>query len=370
MILFREKFSDPELQAKAEAIQRRINGLKLIEPEFLLSTYLYSIPENLLKEDRNNYNTDIAVYAWQRALFNTGKSAYLNASDFHYEYVSLLGFSQSQDDDASYNALRTFARDFVVTHPMVIVSTSERIKSLTSHTKKYCINVMRGYHDGGGAHVYEQIDRIHDDKALRMILDMPRSSCDLVTTDELLEAIFDAANTLPEHMRKWRFKMLLANPLLDAESNNNSMLRPDLVPYYKNYAENPKEGNLYRSLHICFENLATREVVECQIRSFEWHFHAEYGPANHDDYKATQLFNVVKNLELDLLDEEEYLLAFLQFMDIINLDESRIIIPNFMATPEGYKLDRAGIFVPVTTEEEMFCTQAKKKSGVFMKPRN
>jgi hypothetical protein len=363
--LFKQKFETPELQEKAQKIQDVISQFPPLDSEFLLSTYLYSIPSNIRKSEQKSYNTDLAIYAYQRALYENEDEAFIRAANHHYAYLSLLRFSQAQNEDTSYNALRSFAKQFAEKHPELSISTSERIKSLTSHTRKYCVNVMRGYHEGGGAFVDEQIDRIHDDKACRLILDMPRSANQLSTPDILLDAIFEAANTLPAHMERWRFKKMLANELKDSDSNINTRILPSLAPFYKNYVENPKGDTGYKSLHICFENLTSREELEYQIRSFEWHVFAEYGPAAHDDYKATQLEKVLTALQIDLLENLEYRMAFLQFMDMVNLDKRKIIVPNFYAT-DGYMLDRAGIFVPVTTEEEMFCADIKKKPALYM----
>jgi hypothetical protein len=363
--LFKSKLLSPEAQEKTEKIQERISQLPSVDPEFLLSTYLYSIPTNIRKSEQKSYNTDLAIYAYQRALYENEDEAFIRAANHHYAYLSLLRFSQAQNEDTSYNGLRSFAKLFAEKHPELSISTSERIKSLTSHVRKYCVNVMRGYHEGGGAFIDEQIDRIHDDKACRLILDIPRSTNELSTPPALLDAIFEAANTLPAHMERWRFKKMLANGLKDSESNINTRISPSLVPFYKNYVENPKNDTGYKSLHICFENLTSREELEYQIRSFEWHVHAEYGPAAHDDYKAAQLERVVMALQIDLLENMEYRMAFLQFMDMVNLDKRKIIIPNFFAT-DSFMLDRAGIFVPVTTEEEMFCADIKKKPALYM----
>ena len=149
----------------------------------------------------------------------------------------------------------------------------------------------------------------------------------------------------------------------------NTRINASLVPFYKNYVENPKSDTGYKSLHICFENLTSREELEYQIRSFEWHMHAEFGPAAHDDYKSSQLEKVIRALDIDLLDVEEYRMAFIQFMDMINLDKTKIIVPNFYAT-DDFMLDRAGIFIPVTTEEEVFCADFsyRKKPALYNEP--
>ena len=370
VVLFKKPFKAPELQEKALMIQEKINQLPPIDKKFLLSTYLYAIPQSISMQEQSRYNTDLAIYAYQRALYEVeGNEGFVRAANFHYGYLNLLRASQDRDEDSSYNALRSFAKLFAISHPRVSISTSERIKSLTSHTKKYCVNVMRGYHEGGGAAIDEQIERIHDDKACRLILDMPRKKNNLETSAELLDAIFDAANALPAHIERCRFRKMRANELKDSNSNVSTRINDALVPFYKNYVENPKGDTGYKSLHICFENLTSREEVEFQIRTFEWHVHAEYGPAAHTDYKAAQLERVVKELQIDLLNVEEYRMAFVQFMDMINLDKNKIVIPNFYAA-DGFLLDRAGIFVPVTTEEEMFCSDIDKKPPLYQEPEN
>ncbi|XVN44320.1 MAG: hypothetical protein RCG16_02070 [Rickettsia hoogstraalii] len=54
------------------------------------------------------------------------------------------------------------------------------------------------------------------------------------------------------------------------------------VKKFKDYITNPKD-NGYRSLHVII-NIYKRNI-EIQIRSREMHNIAEFGTANHDEYK-------------------------------------------------------------------------------------
>lgn len=356
---------EPDLLAKAKEIEKRLDDFEPLSGRFLISSYLYEIPKNVSPDERRAYNTDIALYSYQRTLYETGEYADLRAANHHYEYYHIRRRSQETEDDMAYAALRKFAIAQSKEHPNVIYSTSKRTKSIASHMKKYCINVMRGYHESKGENIDEyvdsQVERIHDDKACRLIMDMPRVTPELVSPPELIDAIFDAANAMPRFMEFCRMRKMIANSLIDASTNISTRLNPEVAIYYKNYAENPKSGSNYRSFHICFESRRDKEEVEFQIRTFEWHFHAEYGTARHSDYKESQLVEVVNALHLDYLKYPEYRQAFLQFMDIINLDPTKIIIPNFFANGE-YVLDKAGIIIPITTSEEVFCTKAKHRN--------
>jgi (p)ppGpp synthase/HD superfamily hydrolase len=55
----------------------------------------------------------------------------------------------------------------------------------------------------------------------------------------------------------------------------------------KNYIDNPK-NNGYRSLHVIAVVDIYERNIEIQIRTREMHNIAEFGTANHDEYKKTQ----------------------------------------------------------------------------------
>ncbi|XJO32072.1 toprim domain-containing protein [Rickettsia rickettsii] len=68
------------------------------------------------------------------------------------------------------------------------------------------------------------------------------------------------------------------------------------VKKFKDYITNPKD-NGYRSLHVII-NIYKRNI-EIQIRSREMHNIAEFGTANHDEYKKTQETRLRKLLSND-----------------------------------------------------------------------
>ena len=68
------------------------------------------------------------------------------------------------------------------------------------------------------------------------------------------------------------------------------------VKKFKDYITNPKD-NGYRSLHVII-NIYKRNI-EIQIRSREMHNTAEFGTANHDEYKKTQETRLRKLLSND-----------------------------------------------------------------------
>jgi hypothetical protein len=352
---------DSELLEKAKQINQKLAEYEAIDPGLLMSNYLYSVPEEIAAEEQSAYNVDIALYAYQRALYESGRLCDLRAANHHYEYYHIRRRSQTDESDVSYQALRAFALQQSQIHPEILYHISKRTKSISSHIIKYCVNVMRGFHDGGTDNDIEtQVERIHDDKACRLILDMPRVSAELCSPPTLIRAVFDAANDMPDFMRRCRMKPMVANSLLDTDENHNHMLTPEVRVFYKNYVENPKP-NGYHSLHTCYESLRDKEQVEYQIRTFDWHFYAEYGPATHKGYKASRLSRVIRSLQLDMLDEYEYRYAFVQFLDIVNLDTTQIMVPNFYSNGIN-TLDKAGIVIPITTAEEVFCTKANHKS--------
>ncbi|AFC69806.1 guanosine polyphosphate pyrophosphohydrolase [Rickettsia amblyommatis] len=68
------------------------------------------------------------------------------------------------------------------------------------------------------------------------------------------------------------------------------------VKKFKDYITNPKD-NGYRALHVII-NIYKRNI-EIQIRSREMHNTAEFGTANHDEYKKTQEIRLRKLLSND-----------------------------------------------------------------------
>ncbi|WP_425364637.1 bifunctional (p)ppGpp synthetase/guanosine-3',5'-bis(diphosphate) 3'-pyrophosphohydrolase [Candidatus Tisiphia endosymbiont of Mystacides longicornis] len=63
----------------------------------------------------------------------------------------------------------------------------------------------------------------------------------------------------------------------------------------KNYIDNPK-NNGYRSLHVIAVVDVYERNIEIQIRTREMHNIAEFGTANHDEYKKTQETELIKKL--------------------------------------------------------------------------
>ncbi|MDR0296460.1 MAG: bifunctional (p)ppGpp synthetase/guanosine-3',5'-bis(diphosphate) 3'-pyrophosphohydrolase [Rickettsia sp.] len=55
----------------------------------------------------------------------------------------------------------------------------------------------------------------------------------------------------------------------------------------KNYIDNPKD-NGYRSLHVIVIDAIYNRNIEIQIRTKDMHDIAEFGTANHEEYKKTQ----------------------------------------------------------------------------------
>lgn len=68
----------------------------------------------------------------------------------------------------------------------------------------------------------------------------------------------------------------------------------------KDFISNPK-GNGYQSLHVVVINAFSGRNIEIQIRTGQMHKIAEFGPANHNEYKKEQserikrLFNTLRN---------------------------------------------------------------------------
>ncbi|WP_342278437.1 bifunctional (p)ppGpp synthetase/guanosine-3',5'-bis(diphosphate) 3'-pyrophosphohydrolase [Candidatus Tisiphia endosymbiont of Myopa tessellatipennis] len=68
----------------------------------------------------------------------------------------------------------------------------------------------------------------------------------------------------------------------------------------KNYIDYPKD-NGYRSLHIVTSVGNPRRDVEMQVRTNEMHDIAEFGTANHDEYKKTQAAKIRELLPTGIL---------------------------------------------------------------------
>ncbi|MCC8483430.1 MAG: bifunctional (p)ppGpp synthetase/guanosine-3',5'-bis(diphosphate) 3'-pyrophosphohydrolase [Rickettsia endosymbiont of Labidopullus appendiculatus] len=63
----------------------------------------------------------------------------------------------------------------------------------------------------------------------------------------------------------------------------------------KNYIDNPK-NNGYRSLHVIAVVGICKRNIEIQIRTREMHNIAEFGTANHDEYKRVQETKLIRKL--------------------------------------------------------------------------
>jgi len=354
-ISFPNTEASEKLIEKANAVQHILKCFPQTTPVF--SDFLVS-KDYLSDRCDGIFNAFNAIYSYQRALFESGDMDELRHSNFLYLYLGARDHAQEQPYDRGYEAICDFAREISELYPEFIWSVHHRVKSASSNERKYNSNVMQAYESGNSDKVDSYVDRIRDTRAYRIIVDCPRDKGNkLVTSRNLERVLFEIADMLPDFMATKRFKKLEANSLLDAKlSKKKSKLKE--ATYYKDYISNPKTNSNYRSLHICFLDVETQDIIEVQIRSLEMHWAAEYGEASHDDYKILQAQKVLERVVPDMLEIPEYRNCYCRFMDLVLLDWSQVIVPGFRK--EGHHvMDEVGLVTPITSAKNTFCAGVK-----------
>lgn len=190
--------------------------------------------------------------------------------------------------------IREFYKLMAQEYPFLAFTFKGRIKSLIRAESKfngYIVSYVHDYYKANNVfpdvmELKSRLNQLHDLIAYRIVISLPR--CHLKEgqsrEEEEIKYLYEIANKLPDFLEERGFS---AETTDVSNGSDNSPLRPELRPFYRDYVENPMQSG-YRSLHITFYDNISRSHVELQLRTKTMDDYAEIGPANHTVYEEIQ----------------------------------------------------------------------------------
>ena len=244
--------------------------------------------------------------------------------------------------------LREFYKYLADKYPFLAFTFKGRIKSLIRLEEKINGNIVEyiyNYHRQNNAYpseaeIKEQIDRIKDLIAYRIIISLPQ--CHLKPGDDRTERelgyLYEIANALPEFLKERGFIPEVSG--IDTFSNT---IDESNRKYYRDYIENPKEFG-YKSLHISFFDITSQSDIEVQIRTKEMDDNAEIGPANHLGYEKLQEAERARRDEIPYGENVFFDDAYERGMKLQELDLSKVNVNMFGAADNNLINDGCGLY--------------------------
>jgi hypothetical protein len=190
--------------------------------------------------------------------------------------------------------MREFYKYMASEYPFLAFTFRGRIKSLIRAEAKfngYIVEYIYDYFIEHGKYpslheLKNSLGFFRDLIAYRIVISLPK--CHLQEgqsiADEEKRFVYDVANKLVGFLEERGFT---AEMYASTGQKLSPLMEENVVPYYKDYIENPSP-NGYQSLHITFYDNIARCYVEVQLRTKEMDDFAEIGPANHLGYKKRQ----------------------------------------------------------------------------------
>ncbi|MCR5100098.1 MAG: guanosine polyphosphate pyrophosphohydrolase [Butyrivibrio sp.] len=244
--------------------------------------------------------------------------------------------------------LREFYKYLADKYPFLAFTFKGRIKSLIRFEEKINGNIVEyiyDYHRKNGtypseADIKEQIDRIKDLIAYRIIISLPQ--CHLKPGEDRNERemgyLYEIANVLPEFLKERGFI-----PEVSGIDTLSRTIDVKNRKYYRDYIENPKSFG-YKSLHISFFDITSQSNIEVQIRTKEMDDNAEIGPANHLGYEKLQESERARRDEIPYGDNVFFDDAYERGMKLQELDLSKVNVNMFGAADNNLINDGCGLY--------------------------
>ena len=190
--------------------------------------------------------------------------------------------------------IRGFYTYLAQEYPFMAFTFRGRIKSLIRSEEKfngYIVDYIYNYYKEKGqfpplVELKQKLSFFRDLLAYRIVVSIPiRHIPSYADRREVeLNYLYTIANALPTYLEEHGFSVQVSEM---QGTKVSPRLDESLIPYYRDYIENPTPIG-YRSLHITmYDNLA-RCFVEFQLRTKEMDDYAEIGPANHTGYEKRQ----------------------------------------------------------------------------------
>lgn len=235
-------------------------------------------------------------------------------------------------------------------YPFLAFTFRGRIKSLIRSEEKfngYIVEYVYDYYSRYGEfpsvdNLKQKLSCFRDLIAYRIVISMPQ--CHIKEGEDRreieLDYLYKIANILPDFLEERGFTAQVSEK---ENKKHSSRLSPDLIPYFRDYIENPTPIG-YQSLHITLYDNISRSYIEVQLRTKDMDDYAEIGAANHLGYEKRQEEERTRRDEIPagvypIFDE-----AYERVVKLHELDLSKINVNMFGALNNSVVNDGCGLF--------------------------
>lgn len=251
---------------------------------------------------------------------------------------------------AQSQRLREFYKYMADKYPFLAFTFKGRIKSLVRAEEKFNGKIVEYVYDyyqknkefPDVALIEDKLNRFRDLIAYRIIISMPRCHIKEGENREEIEMrfLYEIASALPEFLEQRDFTAEILN---QKDKLHSPLMKPEVVPFYKDYIMN-KNSRGYRSLHITFFDNNARSYIEVQLRTKEMDDFAEIGPANHLGYEKLQEQARARRKEIPVEKNIYFDEAYERGMLLQQLDLSKVDVNLFAAADNYLVNDGCGFY--------------------------
>lgn len=306
-----------------------------------LNDYLYS-GDTVLKI-LQKYSNDL-----KDSSLNNHNSIDLVHCNFLLQQIEILEHNDFLSSQA--HRIRELYKLMASEYPFLAFTFRGRIKSLIRSEEKfngYIVEYVYDYYKKNGE--FPPVDKLkqklscfRDLIAYRIVVSMPQ--CHIKEGDDRreieLDYLYKIANILPEFLEARGFTVQISEKENKIHSDR---LSKDLIPYYRDYIENPTPIG-YQSLHITLYDNISRSYIEVQLRTKDMDDYAEIGAANHLGYEKRQEEERTRRDEIPegvypIFDE-----AYERVVKLHEIDLSKVNVNMFGAINNSVVNDGCGLF--------------------------
>lgn len=235
-------------------------------------------------------------------------------------------------------------------YPFLAFTFRGRIKSIIRAEEKfngYIVEYVYDYYKKNGDFpsidsLKQKLSCFRDLIAYRIVVSMPQ--CHIKEGENRneieLDYLYKIANTLPEFLEERGFSAQISEKNSKKQSDR---LSKDLIPYYRDYIENPTPVG-YQSLHITLYDNISRSYIEVQLRTKDMDDYAEIGPANHLGYEKRQEEERTRRDEIPVGAYPIFDAAYERVVKLHELDLSKVNVNMFGALNNSVVNDGCGLF--------------------------
>lgn len=235
-------------------------------------------------------------------------------------------------------------------YPFLAFTFRGRIKSVIRSEEKfngYIVEYVYDYYKEHGEfptidNLKQKLSCFRDLIAYRIVVSMPQ--CHIKEGDDRreieLDYLYKIANTLPEFLEERGFSVQVSEK---ENPNHSSRLSKELIPYFRDYIENPTPVG-YQSLHITLYDNISRSYIEVQLRTKDMDDFAEIGPANHLGYEKRQEEERTRRDEIPVGEYPIFDEAYERVVRLHELDLSEVNVNMFGALNNSVVNDGCGLF--------------------------